>query len=364
MSSSLSRVSSAEAALPPNRRVALETLRQLAREMTGKKLPGERELAKRLTVSRQQVRILLDILETEEVVHRRQGSGTYATDIKNADILHVALVLDARLKLGNDPFFSLITERLQLGLQAAGIHCVVERTNGSVRPRFLGDGIITLGTAGLESLAALRPEDPPAVSLLAEEQYPHAFPGAVSMLLAEDQGAGFAAAMRAIEEGGKHLVFVGRHHLPASRARWEGVRSAVEMNAGNTVTAELFESAMNYGAGLAAARTISEQFPNGSAETVVLIAANDWLAVGLRAGLITVSSPLSEKRIYSFDGLAIADDPALHIRSLRIPLATFAEDALMELKRLRRGGKGRVIRYAMEWTDDYQLPSVLPPAFR
>ncbi|MBC8139195.1 MAG: GntR family transcriptional regulator [Fibrella sp.] len=332
--------------------------------MTGRKLPGERELALRLGVSRQQVRVLLDILESEEVVHRRQGSGTYAAEVKNADIQHVALVLDARLKLGNDPFFSLIMERLQLGLQAGGTHCVVERTDGTMRPRFLSDGIITLGTAGLESLAHLRPEDPPAVSLLAEEQYPHSFRGVVSLLLAEDQGAGYAAAVRAIEEGAKHLLFVGRHHLPASRARWEGVRAAVELSENGSIIAEMQDSAMNYGAGLAVARVIAERFATVADGSVVLIAANDWLAVGLRAGLSAAASPLNLKTIYSFDGLTMASDPALNIRSLRIPLATFAEDALMELKRLRRGGKGRVIRYALEWADGASLPALMPPAFR
>lgn len=364
MSPILSRLSVAEAALPPHRRVALETLRQLAREMVGRKLPGERELALRLGVSRQQVRILLDILESEEVVHRRQGSGTYATEVKNADILHAALVLDARLKLGNDPFFSLIMERLQMGLQAGGTHCVVERTDGTTRPRFLSDGIITLGVAGLASLAHLRPDDPPAVSLLAEEQYPHSFRGVVSLLLAEDQGAGYAAAIRAIEEGGKHLVFVGRHDLTASRARWEGVRAAAELSGVSDISTEIWESSMNYGAGLSVAREIAERFDRTTNRPVVLIAGNDWLAVGLRAGLIAAGSPLGEKTIYSFDGLTMAGDPALNIRSLRIPLATFAEDALMELKRLRRGGKGRVIRYAMEWVDGADLPALMPPAFR
>lgn len=357
-------LSGAEAALPPHRRVALETLRQLTREMMGRKLPGERELAVRLSVSRQQVRILLDILESENVVHRRQGSGTYATEIQDGEIRHVALVLDARLKLGNDPFFSQIVERLQLGLQASGTHCVVERSDGTARPRFLSDGIISLGTAGLESLAQLRREDPPAVSLLAEEQYPHSFRGVVSQLLVEDQGAGYAAAVRAIEEGGRHLVFVGRHNLPAARARWEGVRSAVEMAGDSTITAELVDCSMNYGAGLSIAREIAERFADRPGGTVVLIAANDWLAVGLHVGLIAAGSPLGDKTIFSFDGLTIASDPALKIRSLRIPLATFAEDALMELKRLRRGGKGRVIRYAMEWVDGAELPSLMPPAFR
>lgn len=111
-------------------------------------------------------------------------------------------------------------------------------------------------------------------------------------------------------------------------------------------------------------RAISERFVSPSDGATALIAANDRLAVGLRARLMRPSSPLSEKMIYSFDGLTMANDPALNIRSLRIPLATFAEDALMELKRLRRGRKGRVIRYALEWVDDASLPALMRPAFR
>src|SRR5262249_17844900 len=154
-----------------------------------------------LKISRQQLRALLEVLEKEGAVERRQGSGTYAADSENPEILHVGLLLDSHLKLGNDPFFSLLTERLQLGLQPAGIHCVIERTNAQPRPGFLGDGIITLGLAGLGAVSFLRREDPPAISLLAEEQYPHPFVGAVSILLSEDRGAGYAASQRAIIEG-------------------------------------------------------------------------------------------------------------------------------------------------------------------
>ena len=341
---------STERTLHPERRAALETLRQLAREMSGRKLPGERELAQRLHISRQQLRGLLDVLETEGIVERRQGSGTYAADAQHSELLHVGLVIDANLKLGNDPFFSLVTERLQLGLQAAGIHCVVERTHGTARPRFLGNGVIALGLAGLGALSFLRAEDPPAISLLAEEQYPHHFAGAVSLLLAEDRGAGFEAGRRAIQEGCRRLIFFGRGNLPASRSRWEGAQQVAALS-DKGVTAEIFECAMNYNAGRNAAKEIAERLRGGPISDIGLIAANDWLAVGLRAGLVESGSPLREQAIYSFDGLPIAEDEAHNIKSLRFPVSVFVEDTLGELRRMTRQRAGRVIRYAMEWSD-------------
>ena len=114
----------------PADRASLDALRRLATEMAGRKLPGERELASRLDLSRQRLRALLAVLEAEGVVERRQGSGTYAADPMGADVSHVGLLIDARLKLGGDPFFSLLVERLQLCLQTAGVHCVVERITG------------------------------------------------------------------------------------------------------------------------------------------------------------------------------------------------------------------------------------------
>jgi len=342
----------------PADRASLDALRRLATEMAGRKLPGERELASRLDLSRQRLRALLAVLEAEGIVERRQGSGTYAADPMGADVSHVGLLIDARLKLGGDPFFSLLVERLQLCLQTAGVHCVVERITGEGRPRFLGDGMITVGLAGLGALAHLRAEDPPAVSLLAGERGEEAFrsTGRVSLLLADDQEAGATAARRLLHEGCQRLIFFGRSELPASQDRWKGVcRAVAASEAEGAAVAEFIESAMNYGAGRATALTLTERF--GTAEDVAdigLIAANDWLAVGLRSGLAASNSPLWDRSLVSFDGLPIAADPALNIRSLAFPFDMVAEDALAELRRLarHRGGRnGRVIRYSAEWSD-------------
>ena len=340
----------------PLRRAALESLRLLTLEMAGRKLPGERELALRLNISRQHLRILLDALESEGIVERRQGSGTYAVERRDREVSHVGLLIDSRLKLGNDPFFSLLTERLQLCLQAADIHCVVERVDGTKRPRFVGDGMISLGLGGLHALGRLRADDPPAVSVAEEPGVRQNLEG-ISLLLTDDRAAGLAAGRRLLESGCSRLLFFGRESLPVSRARWEGVQSAAQEppdEAGNPIVspaeAQIFDCPMNYGAGRAAAIEITERYRGLPTDDIGLVAANDWLAVGLRAGFAGVDSRLRHRPLVSFDGLPIADDPALEIQSLKFPISLIAEDALAELRRLMRHRTGRVIRYAMEWS--------------
>lgn len=344
----------------PTEREPLDAVRRLALEMAGRKLPGERDLARRFGLSRPRLRSVLAILEAEGVLERRQGSGTYARDANAPAVFQVGLLVDARLKLGNDPFFSRLVEKVQLCLQAAGIRCVIERIDGEEQPRFLGDGIITIGLAGIDVLSRLRLEDPPGVSLLAggREETSPVFSGRVSLLLEDDMGAGAAGARRLLAQGCRRLVFFGREDLPASRARREGVRQAVAVAAATGVTLETVECAMNYGAGRAKGLEVAPRFGTTPSEVadIGLIAANDWLAVGLRSGLAAAGSPLWSCPLVSFDGLPIAADPALAIYSLVFPAETVAEDALAELRRLARypqARSGRVIRYSMEWADGW-----------
>lgn len=128
--------------------VNLETLQRFVEERPGQKLPGERELAAQFGVSRPRLRRLLDEMEQGGWIERRQGSGTYAVPRSGALLTpkSVLLLIDAGLRLNDDPFFSLLVERLQAALQAAGISCVVRRqAEGDALPRLREDGILTLG---------------------------------------------------------------------------------------------------------------------------------------------------------------------------------------------------------------------------
>jgi DNA-binding LacI/PurR family transcriptional regulator len=319
-------------------------LRRLVAEMAGRRLPGERELATRLGISRPGLRSLLTTLEAEGLVRRQQGSGTYAVDLQHSGLNTVVLLIDKELKLGDDPFFSQLLERLQAHLQAAGISCVIERIGERQRPNHMQDGAITLGMAGRSVLEALRPDDPPVVGLLVKAGVPAKAHASVFQLA--DKEAGADAAQRLISLQCRELVFVGRRDLPASYERLMGAEETA-IQAG--CHCSFVNCALNYTAGLRLGRTM--KLPTGP-EPIGLIVTNDWLAVGLQAGLTSRSSDaLPPIHIVSFDGLSITEDPLLGIESLMIPLDTIVTDAIAELRRLRQPGApvGRSVRYAFYW---------------
>lgn len=319
-------------------------LRRLIADMAGQRLPGERELSTQLGISRPGLRSLLAALETEGLVRRQQGSGTYAVDLEKTRLNTVALLIDQELKLGDDPFFSLLLERLQARLQAEGISCVIERVHEQQRPHNMQDGTITLGMAGRSVLAALRPDDPPVVGLFVNAAVPANAHASVFQLA--DKEAGMEAAQHLIHLQCRELIFVGRRDIPASCERLMGVEE-VALQAGYCCS--FISCALNYTAGLRLGRTM--EVP-ATPEPVGIIVTNDWLAVGLQAGLSsrlsTIPSPI---RIVSFDGLSITEDPLLGIESLMVPLDTIATDAIAELRRLRQPETpvGRSVRYAFSW---------------
>ncbi len=312
--------------------------------MAGQRLPGERELATQLGISRPALRSLLATLEAEGLVRRQQGSGTYAVDLEHTALNTVALLIDKDLKLGDDPFFSLLLERLQAHLQAENISCVIERIHEHHRPHNLQDGAITLGMAGRSVLANLRPNDPPVVGLFVNVAVPVNAHASVFQLA--DQEAGMEAAQHLISLHCRDLIFVGRRDIPASCERLLGAeKAALQMGC----RCSFISCALNYTAGFRLGRTI--ELP-ASPDPVGIIVTNDWLAVGLQAGLSSRSSTIpSSIYIVSFDGLPITEDPLLGIESLMVPLDTIATDTIAELRRLRQpvAPVGRNVRYAFSW---------------
>ena len=319
-----------------------QKLRQLVEEQSGQKLPGERELANQLGIPRAALRALLDALEREGLVRRQQGSGTYAVDIQAKRLRTVVLLIDQELKLGEDPFFSLLVEQLQMRLQAEGIDCMVERVNQRWQLQQLRDGAITLGQAGKAILAQLQKDTPPVVSLLLDAKLPAQIPASIFQLA--DREAGNEAAQRLLSLGCQEAFFVGRSDLAASHERLLGAEETL-CEAG--IPLQFVTCSLNYPAGLKLGQELS--LPQGE-RPIGIIAANDWLAVGLRAGLASRSSTKQPAlHLISFDGLPITADAFLHIEALVAPLQTIAADAVAELHRLLTPAPGRVVRYPFHW---------------
>ena len=319
-------------------------LRRLVEQQPGQRLPGERELANQLGIPRAALRGLLDSLEAEGLVRRHQGSGTYAVDTQARRLRTVALLIDREIKLGEDPFFSLLVEHLQRCLQEAGIHCMIERVHPHWRFQHPYDGAITLGQAGKDVLAQLHKATPPVVSLLLNAKLPANAP--VSIFQLADCEAGGDAARRLLSMHCAQLFFLGRRDLPASRERLVGVEEALQES---DVSLRFVNCSLNYTAGLKA----GQELPLPQSDTPVgIIAANDWLAVGLRAGLSSrPSTVLPEIHLVSFDGLPLTADALLRIEALVAPLQTIAADAVTELQRLLTLAPGRVVRYPFHWRE-------------
>ena len=317
-------------------------IEQFVREHAGQRLPGERELTERFGISRPRLRGILQVLEREGLIQRRQGSGTYALAPQTSDLSRAVLLVDASLRLGDDPFFSLVVERLQSGLQAAGAECVIHRTDGSSANLPPAEGVIALGVVGLQVLDRMG-ETRCGVGLFASAT---ARPGRqVSLLELDDYGAGREAARRLVQANVRQVFFFGRRALPAVGDRLAGAEEAL-YQAG--LPLDVVECGLNYTAGLEqGSRFTNHEYPVG------IVAANDWLAIGLHTGLQSQHPELRRRVVMvSFDGLPLTRHPGLGIASLAVPLEAMAVDAVAELQRLQRpGAVGRSIRYPLSWEE-------------
>jgi DNA-binding LacI/PurR family transcriptional regulator len=319
-------------------------LRQVVEQQAGQRLPGERELAHQLGIPRSALRGLLDMLEGEGLVRRQQGSGTYAVDTEAKRLRAVVLLIDEELKLGEDPFFSLLVEYLQGSIQAKGAQCLIKRVGQNWQFQHEYDGAITLGQVGKRLLAQVKKGVPPVVGLLVEAKIPAGAPASVFQLA--DREAGAEAVRYLLTAGCTRIFFLGKRDRAASRERLAGVEEALRETG---VPLQFFNCSLNYTAGLKLGQSLplpADAAPPG------IIAANDWLAVGLRAGLFRhPSSGQREIPLVSFDGLPITADPILNIQALAVPLQTIAADAVAELERLLSSAPGRVVSYALHWRE-------------
>lgn len=319
-------------------------MRAMVHRLAGKRLPPERDLARMLGASRPTIRRVLDGFETEGLIVRRQGSGTFAAETQGAagTLSVVGVLVDASLRLGDDPFFTRVLETLQHVLQEQQTRCLVHRLEKSGRCVVLEDGVVTIGLAGEHLIERMGMQDPPAVGLFVNR--PIGGKARVSLLDMDDEDAGLTAAEYLLKQGCRRLAFVGYNEIPAATRRLAGVKKGA-----GECAVEVISTAMNHSAGLAAAEQAALLIGEGP---LGVVAANDWLALGLHTGLLHKGRTLRQQvHIASFDGLPLTRDPSLGIQSLEVPIEQVAMDAVSELRRLcaSPSARGRRIVYPMRW---------------
>lgn len=324
----------------------IQEMRVLVDRFAGKRLPSERELADKLAISRPSVRSILAVLEGEGLIERRHGSGTYPTRLQTDRLQRVILLVDQAIKLGNDPFFTRLVEQIQNSLQKQGIRSILERIDKNGPMPHLEQGVITFGLAGEGILTSLWDDAPPVVSLfLGKNLRPRV---RASLIELADEKAGEEAVQHLVDSGYPNLIFIGNLKIPGTYKRLVGVRNKVELTG---VNLEIIECSQNFNGGFKLGKQLdlpSRPGPPG------IIVSNDWLALGLRAGLAEKPEKVSALPIVSFDGLSITNDPSLNIHSLAVPFDTIAEDVVIELLRLdqSKAAVGRNISYELYWPDN------------
>lgn len=335
--------------MPTDFDAVVGNIKALVLRTPGGRLPPERELANLLKVGRPAIRRALARLEEQGLVVRRQGSGTFAVSTGHRELTSVGVLVDARLRLGDDPFFTRVLETVQRVLQEQHVRCLVHRLDEDGRGVVLEDGVLTLGLAGERFLARHTRTDPPAVGMFLSS--PNRPTGRVSLLDLDDTDGGAQAAGELLRGGCAQILFVGHTDIPAARKRLEGAKEAAR--AGGPVPVTPLPAGMNYAAGLAAASEVQKLAQAERDARVGLIAANDWLALGLHTGLLGLGRSVRQRyQIASFDGLPVTAEPSLGIASLEAPIEEMATDAVNELRRLcaSENAKGRKISYPMAWS--------------
>ena len=323
-------------------------IKEMITRHPGQRLPSERSLAVNLGVSRARIRQVLDRLESEQLVTRQRGSGNYAVDLRKDRLTTVGILVDRQLKLGNDPFYSMLLEQLQSALQHEGIRSVIERIDKNTKLPEEEDALIIMGMAGNEVISTQRLGGPPILGIFLDAK-PQ--PGSqVSILQVDNFDAGYQAAKYLYSLGVKSFCFVGPNHIPASRDRYLGAKRFCEEQGHDL---EHFPCRMNYTGGLSAGQEIlkNDQITTKRG----LITANDWTAIGLHSAMIAFGKELRDQHVLvSFDGLPITNDPNLAIHTMAIPLRSIIQDSVAELQRYldQPTASGRVLNYRLEWSTD------------
>lgn len=325
----------------PRARDATARVLALIARLPGQRLPAERDLAVQLGLGRPRLRRLLAELEGRRLIERRQGSGTWVVDPARQPPTRIVVLIDERLRLGQDPFFAACVDHLQRAVQAHAAACEVLRLGAEPPPP--GGPAVLLGACTGGGLASW-PADRPAVAWFVEADLPAR--GRISRIALEETAAGAQAARWLIEAGATALCFVGHEDRPSPRARLAGARAAA---AAHGLEVALVACGMNYADGVA----IAAQLPQG--EQAGIIAANDWLAAGIHA-----AAP-GARRLIGFDGLPIAT--SLGLPSLAMPLAVIADDIVGELARLVGPPPGipRTLLYPMSLTGAPAAPALPSP---
>ena len=296
----------------------------------GSKLPSEREMAQLMGISRPTLRKAMSAFVTAGLLRPVRGSGIYVVkSLAGGSHKKICLAYSADIRVGTDPFFSLMISHIELEVTGrGGIFLAASIADDGMPPPAVreADGIITMGVLNGSAL----PKDRP-VTVVLESGCP--LPEA-SYVLVDNYLGGFMVARHILSLGHRQVAFAGPANAYLSAGdRYRGACDALK-EAGLEPPA-LINARMNLAGGREAAAAVKE-----SGVTAV-ICSNDWLAMGMVDALHRLGIRVPEDiSVTGFDDIpaALFFKPALTTVSIPVPeIASIAVKELIE--RIDAGGR-------------------------
>jgi len=288
-----------------------EQLRRLAFQRRGPKpvrIEAERELAKRLNVSRPSLRVAIKSLVDEGLLVQKHGSGTYIVPKTGIDTVHLLVASDIK---PHDPFYNEFLAELSRYLARESVHLKVIHPEGEqLEPS--DAPLVIVGLCEGRILAELGRNYRVLVST---QSYPDA--PDISQVYFDDYCIGVQAARILADHGHRRVVLLSGPAVYPSAA--ERRRGFVEQAAPAGLRLDAVEGKMNYASGYALGDEVAAIASSRRGATAVF-AANDWMALGLM-------QRLAEKGLRVPRDLSVVGCDDIHLAAeVNPPLATFRWD--------------------------------------
>ena len=317
------RISKPERLAPPKYKDILDHLRRMLSAMPpGERLPSFQELQLRFGASTTTINRALILLEQEDLIVRRQGSGIFAAD-RSPQRRHCTIgIYGCDRQLRRLSFYAHLL---------AGIENAAHRNGSELllldAPPSKGwekvDGLVLYGDSGGDVLSRL-PIPIPAVSLL----WPYSDCPGVST---DDFFAGRRAAEYLLSLGHRRIAYLGGIEAMMVRLRCFGYENAM-MRAGLGIDRRLMREIQNIGPTyLNEARTKMEAWLRDdwhSLGITALLAQNDHVAMGAIQALSAAGLRVPEDvSVIGFDGIDECEIFTPRLTSVEVPLEAIGDRA-------------------------------------
>lgn len=306
--------------------VKLKQVRLLVSEMVGRRIPPERQLAEQLGISRVTLRRILEQLQSEGVVERQHGAGTFAIDPLARKFTSIQVLIDDSLDLRQDSFFSPIILEFHRIAEERGVRCQIERFSPGRVPILNHSAVVTFGQAGRSVLQKWSIGDPPMIGFFLN--LPTKVGTRASQIVLKNREAGRFWAQTLLGEGYRKFIL---SCMPGHVAGEERMLGAREIILEADATCREYPISSDFRSGYQRGREF-ELLPHE--DRVAWLVSNDFSAVGVRTALEGRPKMLDAVKLVSFDGSLPHQTATLGIPTLSVPVPGIIEDAFTELRRL------------------------------